>query len=48
MKRVSIIFEDCNEAERFADMLYECVEFNYPALDVQLVEKVRRQIEEKI
>ncbi|MCK5606016.1 hypothetical protein KAR91_29225 [Candidatus Pacearchaeota archaeon] len=37
-----------DDAEDLADILYTCVELDYPVMNVDLVEKVIKQIEEKL
>ena len=37
-----------DEANDFANILYTCVELDYPIMNVDLVEKVIKQIEEKL
>ena len=37
-----------NEANDLADILYTCVELDYPVINVDLVENVIKQIEEKL
>ena len=44
---ISIQLPD-NDAEDLADILYTCVELDYPVMNVDLVEKVIKQIEEKL
>ena len=37
-----------NEANDLADILYTCVELEYPVFNVDLVEKVIKQIEDEL
>jgi hypothetical protein len=37
-----------HDAEDLIDILYTCVELDHPVLNVDLVEKVIKQIEEKL
>lgn len=44
---ISIRLPD-NDAENLADILYTCVELDFPVVNVDLVEKVIKQLEEKL